>query len=420
MGRVADRAGGHRGGLSDHRPERDTGRDTGRDTALVEAGRADAYTRGSDMAAGIVNPPVWHASTILFDNLAALEAARAHPDQGLFYGRRGTPTQWALEEALTALEPGAAGTKLFPSGVAAIAAALLTVVRAGDHILMVDSAYEPSRAFADRFLKPLGVATTFYPPTADITPLLRDNTRAILLESPGSLSFEVQDVPAIVAVARARNIATVLDNTWATPLLFPAIGHGVDFSVQALTKYTGGHSDLMMGSVTTTAKYWGRLKTKSYLLGYCVGPDDAYLALRGLRTLGLRLDRQGASGLRIAQWLHGHRAVARVLHPALPDDPGHALFRRDFTGASGLFAFVLKRGERAQTAALIDHLAHFGIGFSWGGFESLILPVELDGIRTATSPDSGGQIIRLSIGLEDAADLIVDLGRGLDRYEAQF
>jgi cystathionine beta-lyase len=412
MGRLGNRAGGDGGRLSEGPP--------GRDTRLVEAGRADAYTRGPGMTAGIVNPPVWHASTILFDDLAALEEARRHPDAGLFYGRRGTPTQWALEEALTALEPGAAGTKLYPSGVAAIAAALLTVVRTGDHVLMVDTAYEPSRAFADRLLKPLGVTTTFYPPTADVAPLVQENTRAILIESPGSLSFEVQDVPAIVAVARARNIATVMDNTWATPLLFPAIGHGVDFSVQALTKYTGGHSDLMMGSVTTTAKYWGRLKTKSYLLGYCVGPDDAYLALRGLRTLGLRLDRQGASALTVACWLQAHPAVARVMHPALPGDPGHALFTRDFTGASGLFAFVLRRGERAHTAALIDHLDHFGIGFSWGGYESLILPVELDGIRTATTTDSGGQIVRLSIGLEDPADLIADLAAGLDRYEAQF
>ncbi len=408
MGRVGDCAGGDGGGL------------TGTGTRLVEAGRPDAYTRGPGMTAGIVNPPVWHASTIVFDDLAALEEARKHPDAGLFYGRRGTPTQWALEEALTALEPGAAGTKLYPSGVAAIAAALLTIVRAGDHVLMVDTAYEPSRAFADLFLKPLGITTTFYPPTADVAAYIQPTTRAILIESPGSLSFEVQDVPAIVAVAQAHNIATVMDNTWATPLLFSPIVHGVDFSVQALTKYTGGHSDLMMGSVTTTPRWWGRLKTKSYLLGYCVGPDDAYLALRGLRTLGLRLERQGASALQIAQWLDGHPAVARVLHPALPADPGHAVFTRDFTGASGLFAFVLKRGSRPDTAALIDHLAHFGIGFSWGGYESLILPVELNGIRTVTSTDSGGQIIRLSIGLEDPADLIADLAAGLDRYEAQF
>jgi len=411
MGRIADRAGGHRGGVSET---------LGPNTRLVEAGRRHEWTRGPDMTAGIVNPPVWHASTILFDNLAALDEARKHPDAGLFYGRRGTPTQWALEEALTAQEPWAAGTKLYPSGVAAIAAAMLTVVRTGDHVLMVDTAYEPSRAFADRLLKPLGIATSYYPPTADIAPLIQPNTRAILLESPGSLSFEVQDVPAIVAAAKARGVATILDNTWATPLLFPALQHGIDFSVQALTKYTGGHSDLMMGSVTTTKRWFGKLKTNSYLLGYCVGPDDAYLALRGLRTLGLRLERQGASALRIAEWLQGHPAVARVMHPALPGDPGNALFVRDFKGASGLFAFVLKRGSRQHTAALIDDLAHFGIGFSWGGYESLILPVELDGIRTATATDAVGQIVRLSIGLEDPQDLIADLAAGLARYEAQF
>ncbi len=411
MGRLADRAGGDRGRVSDG---------DGPNTRLVEAGRRAEWTRGPGMRAGIVNPPVWHASTILFDNLAALDDARKHPDAGLFYGRRGTPTSWALEEALTAQEPGAAGTKLYPSGVAAIAAALLTVLRTGDHVLMVDTAYEPSRAFADRLLKPLGIATTYYAPTADLAPLIEPNTRAILLESPGSLSFEVQDVPAIVAVAKERGVATILDNTWATPLLFPAIGHGVDFSVQALTKYTGGHSDLMMGSVTTTKRWFGKLKTQSYLLGYCVGPDDAYLALRGLRTLKLRLDRQGASALRVAEWLQGHPEVARVLHPALPGHPGNALFVRDFTGASGLFGFVLKRGTRQHTAALIDELAHFGIGFSWGGYESLILPVELDGIRTATPIDAGGQIVRLSIGLEDADDLIADLAAGLGRYAAQF
>ena len=398
----------------------DDGAEPGTNTRLVEAGRQREWTRGPGMTAGIVNPPVWHASTIVFDDLAALEEARRHPDAGLFYGRRGTPTQWALEAALTELEPGAAGTKLYPSGVAAVAAALLTVVKTGDHVLIADTAYEPSRAFADRLLKPLGVSTSYYPPCGDVRPLVRPNTRAVLIESPGSLSFEVQDVPAIVAVAKEHNIATVMDNTWATPLLFPAIKHGIDFSMQALTKYTGGHSDLMMGSVTTTKRWFGRLKTQSYLLGYCVGPDDAYLALRGLRTLKLRLDHQGRTALGIAEWLQTHPAVARVMHPALPGDPGNTLFKRDFLGSSGLFAFTLKRGQRAHTAALIDHLAHFGIGFSWGGYESLILPVELDGIRTATTTDSGGQIIRLSIGLEDPADLIADLDAGLARYEAQF
>ena len=372
------------------------------------------------MRAGIVNPPVWHASTILFDDLASLDGARADPSAGLFYGRRGTPTTWALAEALTDMEPGAAGTVLYPSGVAAIAAALLTVVKAGDHVLMVDTAYEPSRDFANRTLAPLGIETGFYDPAADIAPLIRPNTSAILIESPGSLSFEVQDVPAIVAVARAHGIATIMDNTWATPLLFSPLAHGVDFSMQALTKYVGGHSDLMMGSVTTTAKWFRKLTATSYRLGYCVSPDDAYLALRGLRTLHLRLKAQGASALRIAQWLETHPEVDRVLHPALPSHPGHALWTRDFAGSSGLFGFTLKRGLRPDTAALIDHLDHFGIGFSWGGFESLILPVELDGIRTASAIAYPGSIIRLSIGLEDTDDLIEDLARGLGRYAAGF
>jgi len=372
------------------------------------------------MRAGIVNPPVWHASTILFDDLASLDEARRAPDAGLFYGRRGTPTSWALADALTELEPGAAGTVLYPSGVAAIAAALLTVVKAGDHVLMVDTAYEPSRDFANRTLKPLGVTTSFYDPAEPIAPLIRPSTSAVLIESPGSLSFEVQDVPAIVAAARARGIATIMDNTWATPLLFSPIAHGVDFSMQALTKYVAGHSDVMMGSVTTTAKWLKKLGAASYRLGYCVAPDDAYLALRGLRTLDLRLRTQGTSALRIAQWLETRLEVDRVLHPALPSHPGHALWARDFTGSSGLFGFTLKRGLRAHTAALIDHLDHFGIGFSWGGFESLILPVELSGIRTASPIDYPGSIIRLSIGIEDTDDLIADLGRGLDRYTAQF
>ena len=374
------------------------------------------------MTAGIVNPPVWHASTILFDDLAGLEAARRNPDAGLFYGRRGTPTSWALEAALTELEPGAAGTKLYPSGVAAIATAVLTVVKAGDHVLMVDTAYEPSRDFANRTLTPLGIETSFYDPAlgADIAALVRPNTRLILLESPGSLSFEVQDVPAIVAVAQAHGIATVMDNTWATPLLFSPIAHGVDFSMQALTKYVAGHSDVMMGSVTTTSKWLGKLTSASYRLGYCVAPDDAYLALRGLRTLDLRLRQQGASALAVAQWLTTHAQVDRVLHPALPSHPGHALWARDFTGASGLFGFTLKQGVRKHTAALIDHLEHFGIGFSWGGYESLILPVELDGIRTASTIAYPRSIIRLSIGLEDLDDLIADLSTGLERYATQF
>ena len=407
MGRVEDRAGSDGRGLSDFTPPL---------TTLAEAGR------GPPFSDGIVNPPVWHASTILFATLADLDAAIRDPDAGLYYGRRGTPTTWALEAALTALEPGAAGTKLYPSGVAAIAAALLTVVAAGDHVLLPDSVYEPSRQFAGSLLKRLGVAASYYDPLAGggIAALVRPETRAILLESPGSLSFEVQDVPAIVAVAQGHGIATIMDNTWATPLLFQPIAHGVDFSMQALTKYVAGHSDVMMGAVATTAKWLPRLKSTSYRLGHCVSPDDAYLALRGLRTLGLRMRQHGTSALAVARWLSGHPAVARVLHPALPACPGHVVWARDFAGASGLFGFVLKQGRRADTAALIDGLRHFGIGFSWGGFESLILPADLAPLRTATRFDAPGPLLRLSIGLEDPADLIADLDAGLARYAAQF
>lgn len=407
MGRLEDRAGGDGRGLS---------RDGPNATALVEAGR------GPGLADGIVNPPVWRASTILFDNLAALDAAIRDPDAGLYYGRRGTPTIWALEQALTALEPGAAGTKLYPSGVAAIAAALLTVVKTGDHVLIVDSAYEPTRLLANSLLARFGVTASYYDPLigSGIADLITDATRAIVLESPGSLTFEVQDVPAIVAAAKARGVATIMDNTWATPLNFSPIAHGVDFSMQAITKYVAGHSDVMMGAVTTTAEWLPRLKSTSYRLGHCVSPDDAYLALRGLRTLGLRMARHAASGLEVARWLGAHPLVDRVLHPALPSCPGHASFVRDFRGPSGLFGFVLKTGRRADTAALIDDLAHFGIGFSWGGYESLVLPANVAAMRTATRFDAPGPLIRLSIGLEDPADLIADLDAGLARYGAQF
>ena len=383
-------------------------------TQLVHAGR------GPGLAEGVVNPPVWRASTILFDSVAALDAAIAAPDTGLYYGRRGTPTHWALEDALTGLEPGAAGTKLFCSGVAAITTALLAVVKAGDHVLITDSAYEPTRQFADQTLKRLGVTATYFDPVigADIARLVAPNTTAILLESPGSLSFEIQDVPAITAVARARGIVTMLDNSWATALRLQPLALGCDISLQAVTKYVGGHSDLMMGAATATAALWPRLKAATYRLGHTVSADDAALALRGLRTLALRLDRQEASALTIACWLADHPAVDRVWHPALPSHPGHALWQRDFSGATGLFSFVLKNGTRRHTAALIDGLAHFGIGFSWGGYESLALPVDLGGIRSLPAAALPGPIIRLSIGLEDPHDLIADLAAGLARYAA--
>ncbi len=411
MGPVADQSGGDRRLSRERRPAAASNDGVG--TRLVHAGRD-----GHD---GIVNPPVWRASTILFGTLGDLDAALRAPDAGLFYGRRGTPTQWALEDALSGLEPGAAGTKLYPSGVAAIATALLSVLSAGDHLLVCDSAYDPTRAFADGLLDRLGITASYYPPGigSGIAALIRPETRAILIESPGSLTFEVEDVPAITAIARAHGIATIADNTWATPLRFQPIAHGCDLSVQALTKYVGGHSDVMMGSVTAAPSHWARLKTATYRLGQTVSPDDAALILRGLRTLALRLDRHEASALAVARWLQGHRLVAQVLHPALPGSPGHELFRRDFAGATGLFAFVLKAGTRADTAALLDELRHFGIGFSWGGYESLAIPADFRGCRTAVPPAFPGPVIRVSIGLEDADDLIADLAAGLDRYAAR-
>ena len=378
-------------------------------TRLVTAGRRKEWTQG------IVNPPVWRAATILFDNVADLRAAVKTSNERLYYGRRGTPTQWSLTEALTELEPGAAGTMLYPSGVAAIAGALLAVLNPGDELLMVDSAYDPTRAFCTHVLAPMGVTTRYYDPLAgaDVAALFTDKTRAIFLESPGSLTMEVQDVPAIVAAARARGIVTLLDNTWATPLFFPAIQKGVDFSILACTKYIGGHSDLMMGSVTTTAAHLEKLRRTAQLHGQCVSPDDAALAARGLRTLGVRLKAHQDNALAVARWLKEQPQVARVLHPALEDCPGNEYWRRDFTGASGLFSFVLNGGDDAGRTRLIDALEHFGIGFSWGGYESLALPVDPGTIRTATRWQAEGPLIRLHIGLEDPLDLIRDLERAL-------
>lgn len=377
-------------------------------THVVKAGRRKEWTRG------IVNPPVWRASTILFDTVADLRAAAKSPNDGLYYGRRGTPTQWALADALTELEPGAAGTMLYPSGVAAVAGALLSVLAPGDELLMVDSAYEPTRAFCRSVLQPLGISTRFYDPMAGavIADLFADNTKAVFLESPGSLTFEVQDVPAIVAVARERGILTMLDNTWATPLLFPALSHGVDVTMMSLTKYVGGHSDVMMGSLTATRAIWPRLRQATYQLGLSVSPDDCALMLRGLRTLDVRMARHGANGLAIAGWLAARPEVGRVLHPARPGDPGHALWARDFTGTSGLFGFTLKGADEAARTHFIDTLTHFGIGFSWGGYESLVVPSDPATIRTATRWTDPDPLVRLSIGLEDPADLIADLERG--------
>jgi cystathionine beta-lyase len=391
-----------------------TGRKRRSDTTLVEGGRRSEWTQG------VVNPAVWRASTVLFDSVADMRSAWPPEDGRLHYGRNGTPTTWALAEALTELEPGAAGTRLFPSGVAAIATALMAVLKPGDELLMVDSAYGPTRAFCDDVLAGLGIATRYYDPLAGegIDELIGERTRALFMESPGSLTMEVQDVPTLCRAAKARGLVTLLDNTWATPLFFPAVAAGVDLAILACTKYVVGHADVMMGSVSATAEYWPALEKTSRAFGQQASPDDAFLAARGLRTLGVRLRRHQESALTIARWLADQPQVARVLHPAFETCPGHEAWARDYRGATGLFSFVLKGGGDADRAAFVDGLELFGIGYSWGGFESLALPVDPGRFRTATRWEAEGPLVRLHIGLEDAEDLIEDLAAGLTRYGA--
>jgi cysteine-S-conjugate beta-lyase len=378
------------------------------DTKVVRGGRR------KDWAQRVVNPPVWRASTILFDSIDDLNAAK-RGFGSFYYGLHGTPTQWSLAEALTELEPGAAGTVLYSSGLSAISTALLTVATPGDEVLIVDTAYGPTRRLADGVLKRMGIGTRYYAPDvgAGIADLLTDSTRAILLESPGSQTFELQDVPAICAVARERGIATILDNTWASPLLFPAIAAGVDISVIACSKYVGGHSDLMLGSATATAEWFPRLEATTFDLGHCVSPDDAWLGARGLRTMAVRLKAQGAATIEIARWLAERPEVGEVLHPALPTFPDHQIYARDFKGSGTLFGFAFAGGDVARRTRFIEALELFGIGYSWGGYESLVTPVDVDHVRTATSRTWSGPLVRLQIGLEDPADLIDDLTQAL-------
>lgn len=383
-------------------------------TRLVEGGRRGEWTGAA------VNPPVWRGSTHLYADSIDLARGRPNEDGHFYYGRRGAPTQWALAEALTELEPGAHGTVLYPSGVAAIAGALLGVLESGDVLLMTDNAYEPSRAMAAKLLAPLGVETRFFDPLDldGFAGQFDGGAKAVLLESPGSLTMEVCDVPALAAIARENGAVSLLDNTWASPLGFPALERGCDVSIMSLTKHVGGHSDLMMGSVAAGEDFYAKVRLKSQALGQVVSPDDAALALRGLRTLGVRLERETASALAIAGWLAGRPEVAHVLCPMLPRAPGHDLWRRDFTGGCGLFSFVLKGGSPAARARFIDALDLFGIGFSWGGYESLVIPFDPARARSATAwPPAGWDAadklgVRLSIGLEDPQDLIADLERG--------
>ncbi len=383
-------------------------------TRIIHAGRDRKWAGYS------VNVPVVRASTVVFENMAEMKhAVRHRGEQVPYYGRRGTQTHFAFSDAVCELE-GGAGCALYPSGAAAISGALLAFLKAGDHLLMVDAAYEPTRALCDKVLKPLGIETTYYDPLigAGIAALIRPNTRVIYLESPCSLTMEVQDVPAICAVAKSHNIVTILDNTWASPILCQPFELGVDISIQAATKYICGHSDVMLGTASANARHWPQLREHSYLLGYCASADDVYLEARGLRTLGVRLAQHQRNTLQVIEWLAQRSEIETILHPALPQHPGHDLFVRDFSGSNGLFSFVLKQGDLAAVTAFVEGMQHFKMGFSWGGYESLVLAnLDVQALRTATLWPYKGPLIRLHIGLEDPTDLIADLSAAFDRLQ---
>jgi cystathionine beta-lyase len=366
---------------------------------------------------GIVNPPVYRASTVLRPTLESLDKAR--PDEGIYYGRYGTPTTQALADAVAKLEGGQRAL-VVGSGKTAIAGVFLALLEAGDHMLVADHVYGPTRRLAEGLLKKFGVETTFYDPRigGGIAELMRPETKLVFTESPGSLSFELQDIPAIASAAHAKGAVVVMDNTWASPIYFKPFAHGVDVSIQAATKYIGGHSDLMMGIVTTTEELWPKVRAGVFEVASAAGPDDCYLALRGLRTMATRLERHWTNGLRLAKWLAARPEVTRVMHPALPDDPDHALWKRDFTGASGLFGFVLQPCSRRQLAAMLDDLELFGMGYSWGGYESLLIPTAPAPLRSAIPWTEQGQAMRIHVGLEDPDDLIADLARGFERLKA--
>jgi cysteine-S-conjugate beta-lyase len=381
------------------------------ETTLVTAGRDTKAQKG------FVNPPVVHGSTVLYPTAEDLHAHRGEYQ----YGRRGTPTTKALQEALMALEgPQCAGVGIAPSGLSAITTTLLAVLKAGDHLLVCDNAYRPTRNFCDGLLAGYGVETTYFDPLigAGVAELFKPNTKAILLEAPGSQSFEMPDIPAIAAVAHGRGALVIDDNTWATPLFHRSLDQGVDISMQAATKYIGGHSDIMFGTISANAKAWPLIAETIRLLGVCAGPDDVFLALRGLRTLAVRLAQHHRSALEMARWLATRPEVVRVLHPALESDPGHAIWKRDFTGASGLFSIVLKPAPQKAVDALLDAVTLFGMGFSWGGFESLVIPFDCTPYRSATKWAPGGPTLRFHIGLENVEDLKSDLERGFAAFNA--
>ncbi|MDB5503167.1 MAG: metC [Tardiphaga sp.] len=381
------------------------------ETMLVTAGR------DTESQKGFVNPPVVRGSTVLYPSAEALHAHRGE----FQYGRHGTPTTKALQEALMALEgPSCAGVGLVPSGLSAISTALLAVLKAGDHLLVCDNAYRPTRNFCNGLLARYGVETTYFDPMigAGIEALFKPNTRAVMVEAPGSQSFEMPDIPAIAGVAHAHGALVIDDNTWATPLYHRSLEQGVDISLQAATKYIGGHSDIMFGTISGNARAWPLLSEGIKLLGVCAGPDDVFLALRGLRTLAVRLAHHQNSGLEMARWLEARPEVLKVLHPGLPSHPGHAIWKRDFTGASGLFSIVLKPVSEKAVDAFLDTVKLFGMGYSWGGFESLVIPFDCSTYRSATPWTPGGPALRLHIGLESVEDLQADLARGFAALSA--
>jgi cysteine-S-conjugate beta-lyase len=381
------------------------------ETRLVTAGRDTKAQKG------FVNPPVVHGSTVLYPSAEDLHAHRGE----FTYGRHGTPTTRALQETLMALEgPQCAGVGIAPSGLAAITTTLFAVLKAGDHLLVCDNVYRPSRNFCNGVLARYGIETTYFDPLIGgaLEKLFKTNTRAVLVEAPGSQSFEMPDIPAIAAAAHAHGALVIDDNTWATPLFHRSLDQGVDISMQAATKYIGGHSDIMFGTISANAGAWPTIAENIRLLGVCAGPDDVFLALRGMRTLAVRLNQHYRSGLEVARWLAIRPEVQRVLHPALESDPGHAIWKRDFTGASGLFSVVLKPAPQKAVDALLDTVKLFGMGYSWGGFESLVIPFDCDSYRTATKWAPGGPTLRLHIGLENVDDLKADLDRGFAAFNA--
>lgn len=366
---------------------------------------------------GVVNTPVFRASTILSPSYE--DRKREKGEREPRYGRRGTPTTFTLEDVLAEIE-GADGCVLCPSGLSAITTAILPFVSQGDHVLMADCVYGPARNFATKFLPRYGVETTFFDPAigADIAGLIGDNTKVVYLEAPGSQTFEMQDVPAIAAKAHERGCVVMIDNTWATGLYFKPFAHGCDVSIHAATKYIVGHSDAMLGAITCTKETYGPIREAWSLLGVAAAPDDVYLGTRGVRTMAVRLAQHHQNALAVATWLQGRPEVARVLYPALETDPGHALWKRDFTGASGLFGVILNPASEAQLSAFFNGLELFGMGSSWGGYESLLIPADPSGYRTATEWKPEGPLVRLHIGLENPADLIADIEAGFGLMKA--